>query len=108
MGRKRAKDKVSSPEIETVVVLRLYISGNAPNSVRAIANLEAICQQYLKDGYKLEVVDVFEQPLRALADGVLVTPSLAKVSPAPVANVVGNLSDKRNVLLMLGVEGNVG
>ena len=54
-----------------------------------------------------ELVDVFEQPLRALADGVLVTPSLAKVSPAPVANVVGNLSDKRNVLLMLGVEGNV-
>lgn len=106
MRRKRAKDKASSPEIETVVVLRLYISGNAPNSVRAIANLEAICKQYLKD-YKLEIVDVFEQPLRALADGVLVTPSLAKVSPAPVANVVGNLSDKRNVLLMLGVEGNV-
>jgi circadian clock protein KaiB len=108
MRRKRAKDKASSPEIETVVVLRLYISGNAPNSVRAIANLEAICQQYLKDGYKLEIVDVFEQPLRALADGVLVTPSLAKVSPAPAANVIGNLSDKRKVLLMLGVEGNAG
>jgi circadian clock protein KaiB len=107
MRRKRAKDKASSREIETVVVLRLYISGNAPNSVRAIANLEAICQQYLKGAYKLEIVDVFEQPLRALADGVLVTPSLAKVSPAPVANVVGNLSDKRNVLLMLGVEGDV-
>jgi circadian clock protein KaiB len=106
MRGKRAKDKASSPKVETVVVLRLYISGNAPNSVRAIANLEAICKQYLKD-YKLEIVDVFEQPLRALADGVLVTPSLAKVSPAPVANVVGNLSDKRNVLLMLGVEGNV-
>jgi circadian clock protein KaiB len=108
MRRKRAKDKASSPEIETVVVLRLYISGNAPNSVRAIANLEAICQQYLKDGYKLEIVDVFEQPLRALADGVLVTPSLAKVSPGPAANVIGNLSDKRKVLLMLGVEGNAG
>jgi circadian clock protein KaiB len=107
MRRKRAKHKASSREIETVVVLRLYISGNAPNSVRAIANLDAICQQYLKDGYKLEIVDVFEQPLRALADGVLVTPSLAKVSPPPVANVVGNLSDRRNVLLMLGVEGNV-
>ena len=106
MRGKRAKDKASSSKVETVVVLRLYISGNAPNSVRAIANLEAICKQYLKD-YKLEVVDVFEQPLRALADGVLVTPSLAKVSPAPVANVVGNLSDKRNVLLMLGVEGDV-
>src|SRR5512134_4115804 len=105
MRRKRAKDKASSPGVETVVVLRLYISGNAPNSVRAIANLKAICQQYLKDGYKLEVVDVFEQPVRALADGVLVTPSLAKLSPLPVANVVGNLSDKSNVLLALGIEG---
>lgn len=107
MRRKRATHKASSPAVATVVVLRLYISANAPNSVRAIANLEAICQQYLKDGYKLEVVDVFEQPVRALADGVLVTPSLAKVSPLPVANVVGNLSDKSNVLLALGIEGKV-
>lgn len=84
--------------------MRLYISGTAPNSVRAIANLEAICQEYLKDGYKLEIVDVFEQPIRALTDGVLVTPSLAKVSPAPIANVVGNLSDRSNVLLALGID----
>ena len=104
MRGKRAKDKASSPGVETVVVLRLYISGNAPNSVRAVANLEAICKQYLKD-YKLEVVDVFEQPVRALADGVLVTPSLAKVYPAPVATVVGNLSDRSSVLLALGIEG---
>jgi circadian clock protein KaiB len=104
MRRKRATGKAASPAVATVVVMRLYISGNAPNSVRAIANLEAICEEYLKDGYKLEIVDVFEQPIRALTDGVLVTPSLAKVSPAPVANVVGNLSDRSNVLLALGIE----
>jgi circadian clock protein KaiB len=85
--------------------MRLYISGKAPNSVRAIANLEAICQECLKDGYKLEIVDDFQEPIRALADGVLVTPSLAKVSPAPLANVVGNLSDRSSVLLALGIEG---
>ena len=104
MRRKRATSKTSGSDVETVVVMRLYIAGNAPNSVQAIANLEAICREHLKDGYKLEIVDVFEQPVRALADGVLVTPSLAKVSPAPVANVVGNLSDKSNVLLALGIE----
>jgi circadian clock protein KaiB len=102
--RRRAADKAAGPPVETAVVLRLYVSGNAPNSVQAIANLEAICQEYLKDAYKLEIVDVFEQPIRALTDGVLVTPSLAKVSPAPVANVVGNLSDRSNVLLALGIE----
>jgi circadian clock protein KaiB len=105
MRRKRKADKAPRPAAETVVVLRLYISGNAPNSVRAIANLDAICREHLKDGYKLEIVDVFEQPARALSDGVLVTPSLAKVSPAPVANVVGNLSDRSSVLLALGIEG---
>ena len=85
------------------MVLRLYIAGGAPNSVQAIANLEAICQEYLKDGHKLEVVDVLEHPRRAMAEGVLVTPSLAKLSPLPAANVIGNLSDKAKVLLALGL-----
>ena len=105
MPRKLVRDKGAGAGTETVVVMRLYISGSAPNSVRAIANLEAICREYLKDAYKLEIVDVFEQPIRALADGVLVTPSLAKVSPAPVANVIGNLSDRSSVLLALGING---
>ena len=105
MRRKQATDKASGPAVATVVVMRLYIAGKAPNSVRAIANLHAICHEYLKDRYKLEIVDVFEEPMRALADGVLVTPSLAKVSPAPLASVVGNLSDRSSVLLALGIEG---
>jgi len=63
-------------------------------SLQAIANLEAICQEYLKDGHRLEVIDVLEQPQRAMAEGVLVTPSLAKLSPLPAAHVIGNLSDK--------------
>ena len=87
----------------TVVTLRLYIAGDAPNSVKAIANLEAICRQYLPDGHKLEVVDVLKNPQRAMADGVLVTPSLAKLSPGPKARIVGNLSDQPKVLLALGL-----
>jgi circadian clock protein KaiB len=105
MRGRRATDKASIPAVTTVVVLRLYITGNAPNSVRAVANLQAICEEYLKEDYKLEIVDVFEQPIRALTDGVVVTPSLAKVSPDPVAHVVGNLSDKSNVLFALGIQG---
>jgi circadian clock protein KaiB len=85
------------------IVMRLYVAGGAPNSVMAIANLEAICRRHLKDGYKLEIVDVCEHPLRALADGILVTPSLTKVSPVPPSNVIGNLSDTRAVLAALGI-----
>jgi len=89
------------------VVLRLYVAGRAPNSMQAIANLDAICAEYLKEGHKLEVVDVLENPRRAMAEGVLVTPSLTKLSPQPVAQVVGNLSDKMRVLLALGLKPNV-
>ena len=67
----------------TVVVLRLYVAGGAPNSMQAIANLEAVCAEYLKDGHRLEVVECHRDPRRAMADGVLVTPSLIKLSPRP-------------------------
>jgi len=103
VARKRTKTSAAGPPVTTVVVMRLYVAGSAPNSVKAIANLQAICGRYLKDGYKLEIVDVCEHPRRALAEGVLVTPSLAKVSPAPASNVIGNLSDTRSVLAALGL-----
>jgi circadian clock protein KaiB len=104
MSPRSRKPKAKGAEGTTVVDLRLYIAGGAPNSVQAIANLEAICREYLKGGYRLEVVNVLEHPQRAMAEGVLVTPSLAKVSPLPVANVVGNLSDRNKVALALGLK----
>jgi circadian clock protein KaiB len=101
--RKRgAAARARTPAV-TTVMLRLYIANNAPNSVRAIANLEAICKEHLRDMFKLEIIDVLEYPQRALADGILVTPSLAKLSPAPKAKIVGNLSDTVNVLSALGI-----
>jgi circadian clock protein KaiB len=86
-------------------MMRLYIAGSAANSAKAIANLEALCAEHLDTAFKLEIVDVIEQPLRALADGVLVTPSLAKLSPGPGARMVGNLSDKVGLRLALGLKG---
>ena len=103
MSQRRKTPKAADTATTTVVVLRLYIACGAPNSLQAIATLEAICQEYLKGGHKLEVVDVLEHPRRAMAEGVLVTPSLTKLSPGPAANVVGNLSDKARVLLALGL-----
>jgi len=101
--RKRTRPAKAAIPATTVVTLRLYVAGKAPNSVKAIANLEAICRQYLKDGYRLEIVDVCEQPRRALDDGIVVTPSLAKVSPTPVSSVIGDLSDTGAVLAALGL-----
>lgn len=107
MNHRTGKSKALPAGLTTVVVLRLYVAGGAPNSLQAIANLEAICAEYLKDGHKLEVVDVLENPQRAMAEGVLVTPSLNKLLPHPRAQVIGNLSDKTRVLLALGLKPHV-
>jgi len=107
MTRRTHKTQALPAGFTTVVVLRLYVAGRAPNSVQAIANLEAICAEYLKGGHQLEVVDVLQNPRRAMNEGVLVTPSLAKLSPQPVAQVVGNLSDKKQVLIALGLDAHV-
>jgi circadian clock protein KaiB len=103
MVRKRKDRGASDTATATAVVMVLYITDSGPNSVRAVANLEAICEEHLKDNFRLEIVDVLEYPLRALADGIVVTPSLAKLSPSPTATVVGNLSDKIGVLRALGI-----
>jgi circadian clock protein KaiB len=105
MARKKTSRDASETTASTVVVMVLYVTESAPNSARAIANLEAICEEHLKDKFRLEVIDVLEYPRRALADGIVVTPSLSKVSPLPAATVVGNLSDKIEVLRALGIRG---
>jgi circadian clock protein KaiB len=81
--------------------LRLYVAGSAPNSVHAIANAKAICAQHFSSGHKLEIVDLLENPRRALADGILVTPTLLRLLPLPVQRVIGNLSDTDRVLMTL-------
>jgi circadian clock protein KaiB len=104
MRRKKTKSRKANPGLATLVVMRLYIAAGAPNSVKAVANLQAICKKHLVDGFKLEVIDVLEFPLRALADGILVTPSLSKLAPSPGTKIVGNLSDRVNVLQALGIK----
>jgi circadian clock protein KaiB len=86
------------------LVLRLYVAGNAPNSLRAIENLKLFCADKRFAGHELEIVDLLKEPHRALADGIIVTPTLLKVSPAPVKRLIGNLSDAASVLRTLAHE----
>jgi circadian clock protein KaiB len=84
------------------LVLRLYVAGTAPNSIRAIANARAICDEHFATRHTLEIVDLLVEPTRALADGIVVTPTLLKVSPLPMQRVIGNLSDTEQVVRTLG------
>ena len=84
-------------------VFRLYLASGAPNSVRALANLYAICRKHFPDSHRIELIDVLKEPLRALAEAILVTPTLVKISPEPELQIIGNLSDEGEVLRALGL-----
>ena len=88
-----------------VFKLRLYVAGDALNSVRAAANLAALCRTHLPDRHTIEIVDVYREPQRALADGILMTPTLLKLAPSPGRRIVGTLSQTQTVLEALGLEG---
>lgn len=83
---------------------RLYIAGDAPNSAQAMANLTALCQTNLPDRHEIEVVDVLKEPMIALKDNILMTPTLLKLAPAPVRRIVGALSQMQIVLDTLGLQ----
>jgi len=83
--------------------LRLYVAGDAPNSVQAVANLGVLCREYLADRHEIEVVDVLREPERALADGVMLTPMLVKLKPEPTRKIIGTLSQTQTVLQTLGL-----
>jgi circadian clock protein KaiB len=84
--------------IQPFYVLKLYITGATPNSVRAINNIKNICEKYLKNNYELEIIDVYQQPLVAKKEQVIALPLLIKLSPLPLKRLIGNMSDKEKVL----------
>ena len=83
---------------------RLYVAGGTRNSVQAMANLNALCRAHLPDRHGIEIVDVFRDPKRALADGILMTPTLVKLAPSPARKIIGTLSQTQTVLSALGLE----
>ena len=84
-------------------VFRLYVADGAPNSVRAVANLYAICHKHFPGSHRIEVIDVLKDPLAALSNAILVTPTVVKISPAPEQQIIGNLSEEDEVLRALGL-----
>jgi len=84
-------------------VLRLYVTGITPNSVRAIANMKAICEEYLQGRYDLEIIDVYKNPALAKGEQIVAVPTLVKRLPLPLRRLVGDLSQKDRVLLGLDI-----
>lgn len=83
---------------------RLYVAADTLNSAQAITNLNALCRAHLMGRYEIEVVDVFREPQRALAENIRMTPTLLKLEPSPARRIIGSLAKTQLVLEMLGLE----
>ena len=79
-------------------ILRLFVTGILPNSARAVVNIKAICEKYLKGRYELEIIDIYQQPDLALTEEIIAIPLLIKKFPLPEERLIGDLSDIEKVL----------
>jgi circadian clock protein KaiB len=84
--------------------LRLYIAGQTPNSIVAIANLKKICEDQLKGKYRIEVIDLLKKPQLARGDQIVAIPTLVRRLPPPVKKIVGNLSRTERALVGLDIQ----
>ena len=84
-------------------ILRLFIAGSSPISVRAIKNLREICEEFLKDRYELEIIDAHQQPLLVRDENVTAIPMLLKKQPEPCRRIIGDFSDREKALKGLGI-----
>ncbi len=84
-------------------LLRLFVTGSTPRSVRAIQNIRAICEEKLRGRYDLAVIDIYQHPEQAKPEQIVVTPTLVKQLPLPFRKIIGDLSDKERVLVGLDI-----
>lgn len=93
-----------SKDAKREYILKLYVTGASRMSQQAIRNLNQICEEYLRGNYDLEVVDLYQQPDFARTAPILAAPTLVKEMPAPVRRLIGDLSQKDRVLLLLNLK----
>jgi circadian clock protein KaiB len=83
------------------VTLRLYIAGQTPKSLTALANLKRICEQHIDGDYRIDVVDLMANPQLAATDQILAIPTLVRKLPEPMRKIIGDLSSTQRVLIAL-------
>jgi circadian clock protein KaiB len=85
------------------IELRLYVSGCTPKSARAIADFQRLCQQHLPERCDVEIIDIYQQPERAVQAQIVAVPTLVKSSPRPFRRLIGSLAETAKVLKSLGL-----
>jgi len=101
MKKSAAKKQPAKTSRSDFFILRLYIAGQTPNSMTAIANLKKICEERLQGKYRIEVVDLLKKPQLAKGDQIIAIPTLVRRLPPPVKKIIGNLSKTESVIVGL-------
>ena len=96
--------KVSAMK-DSVMRLRLYVAGQTPRSLAALANLKRICAEHVEGKYELEVIDLAKNPQLAAGDQILAIPTLVRDLPVPIRKIIGDLSNVDRVLVGLDLRG---
>jgi circadian clock protein KaiB len=84
--------------------LRLYVAGQTPKSIAAVANLNKICEQYLVGRYDIEVIDLMKTPALAQRHQIVAIPTLIRQLPEPLKRIIGDLSNSEKVLVGLDIQ----
>jgi circadian clock protein KaiB len=99
--KKSPTSGAAAPGTPAIWELRLYIAGQTPKSIAAFANLKRICEEHLPGRYRIEVVDLVEQPQLAAGDQIVAIPTLVRKLPEPLCKIVGDLSNTERTLVGL-------
>lgn len=97
------KTKAKKAQDGEVHELRLYVAGQTPKSLTALANLKSICEEHLKDKYRIEVIDLVKHPQLGQGDQILAIPTLVRRVPSPLRKIIGDLSNTERVLVGLDI-----
>jgi circadian clock protein KaiB len=104
MMQPQTENTESDKDTSLSYTLRMYVTGASPNSAKAITNIKNICETHLSGMYDLEVIDIYQEPLKAQIEQVIALPMLVKSSPLPFKRLIGDMSDTKKVLRALGLE----
>ena len=96
----RTDTEATAPS-DVVVELRLYVAGQSPACVRAVDNLNRLCEEHLAGRYRVELVDLMENPALARGDEIVAIPTLVRKIPLPLRKIIGDLSNTERVLVGL-------
>jgi circadian clock protein KaiB len=102
--RKAAREPRKNPAQRKMYSLRLYITGQTPRSAASIRNLREVCDEFLEGRFELQVIDLYQRPDLAKEAQVVAAPTLIKKLPLPLRRLVGDLSNKNEVLLGLDLK----